>query len=353
LSSPSGCASDGTNDAAEITGRNGAQMEHKGAMKTLVMLLVFLFPLSALASEITAESYLLIEKDSFSVIAGKDYHRPLPPASTTKVLTTILALEKLGEQDSIVPTKQVLSIPASKLSLLPGRSYTAIDLIKGALVESANDAAYSLAVAIAGSEDRFADMMTEKAREIGARDSHFENASGLYVPGHCASAYDLALIFRYALQNKRFQEIVGTKYFLFNRGNGDVRYMNHNRLLFCFSPSIGGKTGYTLASRHCYVGAFEKNGKIYILSILGSRNLWGDAVKILQEIYPEVPSQRDISLARATNRVVLASYQATTAGFVGVKRQETKSFRKVRKGRHVRPHRVTKLRTGRATAASG
>ncbi len=86
-------------------------MEYKGIMKTFVMLLVLLFPLSALASGITAESYLLVEKDSFSVIAGKEYHRPLSPASTTKVLTTILALEKLGEQDCIVPTRQVLLSP--------------------------------------------------------------------------------------------------------------------------------------------------------------------------------------------------------------------------------------------------
>ena len=209
------------------------------------------------------------------------------------------------------------------------------------MVQSANDAAYSLAVAIAGGEDRFAEMMNEKAREIGAQDSHFENASGLYVPGHRASAYDLALIFRYALENKKFEEIVGTKYFLFNRGYGDVRYMNHNRLLFCFTPSVGGKTGYTRASRHCYVGAFEKDGKIYILSILGSRNLWGDAVNILREIYPEVPSRRDISLARATNHVVLASYHVKTAGLVGVKRPEIrKRFTKLRRGRHVRLHRA-------------
>ena len=120
------------------------EMVYKRTMKTLVILIVLLFPLSALASVITAESYLLVEKDSFSVVSGKDYHRPLPPASTTKVMTTILALEKLNEQDSIVPTKEVLSIPASKLSLVPGRPYKAIDLIKGAMVESANDAAYSL-----------------------------------------------------------------------------------------------------------------------------------------------------------------------------------------------------------------
>jgi D-alanyl-D-alanine carboxypeptidase (penicillin-binding protein 5/6) len=308
-------------------------------MKAFLALLVLLCPLSAFASGITATSYLLVEKESFSVIAGRDYHRPLPPASTTKVLTSILALERLGEQDSIVATREVLSIPASRLSLVPGRSYTAIDLITGAMVQSANDAAYSLAVAIAGSEDGFAQMMNEKAHEIGAQDSHFKNASGLYVPGHYASAYDLALIFRYALENKRFDEIVGTRYFLFNRGTGDVRYMNHNRLLFCFSPSVGGKTGYTRVSRHCYVGAFEKDGKTYILSILGSRNLWGDAINILQEIYPDVPSRRDISLAKARSHVVLASYHITTAGFVGVRRHERRCA-KLKRGRRSRLHRA-------------
>ena len=294
-----------------------------------------------MAAEITAESYLLVEKDSFSVIAGRDYHRPLPPASTTKVMTTILALEKLDEQETVVPTNKVLSIPASKLSLVPGRPYKAIDLIKGAMVESANDAAYSLGVAIGGSEEKFAELMNEKAREIGANDSHFENASGLYLPGHRMSAYDLALIFRYALENKKFQEIVGTKYFLFNRGNGDVKYMNHNRLLFCFTPSVGGKTGYTRVSRHCYVGAFEKDGKTYILAILGSRNLWTDAVNILQDIYTDVPSPRDISLAKASNLSFpsyhvrsASSYHIRTVSYKVKKYEGRKKSRKLRRGRH-------------------
>jgi D-alanyl-D-alanine carboxypeptidase (penicillin-binding protein 5/6) len=300
-------------------------------MKKLICLLLLLFPLSVLAADITADSYLLVEKDSFTVIEGKDYHLPLPPASTTKVMTTLLALEKLGEEECVVPTNKVLSIPASKLGLCPGKPYKAIDLIKGAMVESANDAAYSLSVAVAGSEERFAEMMNEKAREIGARDSHFENASGLYVPGHYSSAYDLALIFRRALENKRFEEIVGTRYFLFNRGNEDVKYMNHNRLLFCFAPSVGGKTGFTRASKHCYVGAFEKEGKTYILSILGSKNLWGDAVSILQQIYPDVPSQREISLAKASN-IVLTSYIVEKEKKPEAKR--IKKGKKVKKGKH-------------------
>ncbi len=323
-------------------------MIYKGIMKRLALLFLLLLPLSAFASEITADSYLLVEKDSFTVITGKDYHRPLPPASTTKVLTTILALERLDEEQTVVPTKEVLSLPASKLSLLPGRPYKAGDLIKGAMVESANDAAYSLSVAIAGSEERFAEMMNGKAREIGASDSTFENASGLYLPGHRTSAYDLALIFRYALGNKRFQEIIGMKYFFFRRGDaGDVRYMNHNRLLFCFAPSIGGKTGFTHASKHCYVGAFEKEGKTYILSILGSRDLWTDAVNILQHIYTELPTQREISLVKASNVSVSAhtvrANKITFSSYTVKKEKRSvakKRLKRARRGKHLRYKRV-------------
>jgi D-alanyl-D-alanine carboxypeptidase (penicillin-binding protein 5/6) len=191
-------------------------------------------------------------------------------------------------------------------------------------------------------------MMNEKAHEIGAFDSNFENASGLYVPGHFTSAYDLALIFRYALENKRFQEIIGMKYFFFRRGDaGDVRYMNHNRLLFCFAPSIGGKTGFTHASKHCYVGAFEKEGKTYILSILGSKNLWADAVSILQQIYTEVPTQREISLVKASN-IAVASYtvrgKKITLSSYAVKKEKKsaakKRLKKARKGKRLKYRRA-------------
>ena len=315
-------------------------MGYKGMVK--IGFVIFLFFLiaapCAAAPEITADSYVLVEKDSFDIIAGRDFHDPLPPASTTKVMTTILALEHLGEDQSVVATKKVLSIPASKLCLIPGRPYRAIDLIEGAMVESANDAAYTLGLAVAGSEEKFAEMMNDKAREIGARDTHFVNASGLYDPDHRVSAYDLALIFRYALENQKFREIIGTKYFFFKRGNApDVKYMNHNRLLFCFSPSIGGKTGFTRASRHCYVGAFEKEGRTYILALLGSRDLWGDATAILQKIYTEVPSQREISLARASNHIVLSSYTVKKDRKTAAKRK----FRKARRGKRQRHRRVS------------
>jgi serine-type D-Ala-D-Ala carboxypeptidase (penicillin-binding protein 5/6) len=300
----------------------------------IALVIAIVFPLSVLAEElptITADAYLLVEKDGFAVVAGKDYHRQLPPASTTKVLTSIVALERLRESDTIVPSAGVLALPRSKLNLLPGRPYKAVDLVTGALVESANDAAFALSEAVGGSEERFADMMNQKAREIGAQHSNFRNASGLYVPGQYTTCWDLALMLRYALNNPRFKEIIQTKYFLFNSGQRDVKYRNHNRFLFCFEPAVGGKTGFTRVSRHTYVGAFEKDGKVYILSMLKSRNLWGDAVNILRNVYNDVPTDREIHLARG-NAVTLTSYKAKKHS-TGAKQTAKKKAKKLKKSK--------------------
>ena len=275
-----------------------------------LLLAVFLLLPQCLAAnnDITAVSYLLVEKETFQVISGRDFHAKMAPASTTKVMTAIMAIEKLSGEDMIAPDSNVHAIPPSKLNLVPDKKYRAMDLVKGALVKSANDAAYALAVHMGGTESNFARMMTEKAAEIGARDTQFRNASGLFADGQYTTCHDLALIFRYALSNETFKTTSATKYFLFNKGNQNIKYKNHNRLLFCFEPTIAGKTGFTRLSRHCYVGAFEKNGKVYILSMLGSNNLWGDAILILKNLYNDLPSDKEIRLAKASP-IILTSYR--------------------------------------------
>jgi D-alanyl-D-alanine carboxypeptidase (penicillin-binding protein 5/6) len=266
-----------------------------------IFVLILLFPFSLVAAEpegVTAPSYLLVEMDNLQIIAGKDYHKRLPPASTTKVMTTLLAIEKLEGNETIVPGKEVRAISASKMNLIPGKGYKSIDLMKGAMVESANDAAYALAVFIGGTENGFAATMNEKARVLGAINTNFVNASGLPVDDQYTTCYDLAIIFKQALLSPRFRELIGIQYFLYQDAYKRVQYKNHNRLLFCFEPSIGGKTGYTRKARHCYVGAFEKDGKVYILTLLGSRNLWGDTVQILKTLYDRVPTDEELRLAK-------------------------------------------------------
>jgi len=274
---------------------------------------------------ITAASYILVEKDTFRIITGKDYHRRLPPASTTKVMTTLIALERLSGEEIVIPDNNVTTIPRSKMNLVPGKKYRSFDLMTGAMVESANDAAYALGAYIAGSETAFARIMTERARDLGATDTNFVNASGLPCDNQYSSPYDLALIFRQALTNERFVDLVQTRYFTFEDNTRKIRYKNHNRLLFCFEPAIGGKTGYTRAARHCYVGAFEKNGKVYILAMLGSRSLWKDSVQILKTIYDDVPTDEQLRLAKASR----ASYSSATV----VQKKKPSSSKKVVKRR--------------------
>ncbi len=290
----------------------------------VIICLFLVFPCSLSANEgVTASAYLLVEKETFQVIAGRDFDRKHAPASTTKVLTTIVALEQLQGNETIVPDAQVVKIPASKLNLIPGKQYRAIDLIKGTMIESANDAAYTIASHVGGSEETFAKMMNDKARSIGAFDSNFKNASGLFVEGQYTTCWDLAIMFRYALENDNFRNIIATRYFLFNDSKRSVRYKNHNRLLFCFEPTIGGKTGFTRASKHCYVGAFEKEGRVYILSMLGSRDLWGDAVRILQSLYSDLPSEKEIRLAKS-NSLTLTSYKQKASHKITAKKTTVK-----------------------------
>ena len=131
-------------------------------------------------------------------------------------MTTLLAIEKLEGNETIVPGKEVRAISASKMNLIPGKGYKSIDLMKGAMVESANDAAYALAVYIGGTESGFAAMMNEKARALGAIDTNFVNASGLPVDEQYTTCYDLAIIFKQALLSPRFREIYRNTIFSFS-----------------------------------------------------------------------------------------------------------------------------------------
>lgn len=214
----------------------------------------------------------------------------LPPASTTKIITAIVALgSDRGGKDLLAVTKAATHVPSSKLYLRPGQSMTIQDLLYGLLLSSANDASVVLAEGIAGSVARFAEMMTNKAHEIGATNSHFANPHGLTAPGHYSTARDMALIFSYAMKNPTFREIVQTKTISVSSiSNGKVHKVrhipirSHNRLLWNFDGAIGGKTGYTYAAQKCFVGGVSRNGVTLIVSILGSRDLWGDTKRLLE-----------------------------------------------------------------------
>jgi D-alanyl-D-alanine carboxypeptidase (penicillin-binding protein 5/6) len=225
------------------------------------------------------------------ILYQKDASLRLPPASTTKVVTAILALEsgrKLSE--SLKVSKEATRVPASKLYLRPGQSLTIEELLYGIMLASANDASVVLAEGIGGSVERFTELMSKKAHEIGATNSNFTNPHGLTAPDHYSSARDMALLFRYAMKSATFREIVQTKFSSVSTTAvvrkkvvpRRISVRNHNRLLWGYDGALGGKTGYTHAAQKCFVGAVQRNGVTLIVSILGARDQWGDTKRLLE-----------------------------------------------------------------------
>ncbi|MBI4526490.1 MAG: D-alanyl-D-alanine carboxypeptidase [Deltaproteobacteria bacterium] len=281
--------------------------KHRGGFFPLIFLLLLGAVSPAWSGfpeeRLTAHSAFLVDAVTGHVLYEREPDLPLPPASTTKIITALVALESGRlENDLLRVSKTATHVPSSKLYLRPGQAMNIEHLLYSLLLSSANDASLVLAEGIAGSVSRFAEMMTEKARSIGALNSHFTNPHGLTSPGHYSTARDLAIIFNHAMKNPRFREIVQTKTSSVKTISGgktkkfrNIAIRNHNRLLWNFEGAIGGKTGYTFAARKCFVGGVSRDGVTLIVSILGSRDLWGDTRKLLEyglENYADLKTSR-------------------------------------------------------------
>lgn len=263
------------------------------AVLLLSLLLFSLSPVGAFSPEedLTARAAVLMDAKTGKILYQRDPDLRLPPASTTKILTAIVTLESGRKPRELLKvSKAATRVPASKLYLRPGQSVSIEDSLYAILLSSANDASIVLAEGIGGSVDRFAELMTRKAHEIGATNTNFTNPHGLTAANHYSTARDMALILKYAMKNQTFREIVQTKVSSVkstapSRKGPTTRRIsvrNHNRLLWNFDGALGGKTGYTHAAKKCFVGAVERNGLTLIVSLLGSRNLWGDTKRMLE-----------------------------------------------------------------------
>ena len=237
-----------------------------------------------------ARAAVLMDAATGEVLFQRDPDQPLPPASTTKIVTALVVLESgRSLKETLTVSKAATRVPSSKLYLRPEQKMSIHDLLYALLLSSANDAGMVLAEGIGGSVERFGEMMTRKARDIGAMNSHFVNPHGLTAPDHYSTARDLAMIFNHALKNPTFREIVQTKTSSVNSlSTGrttrlrQIPIRSHNRMLWNFDGALGGKTGYTLAAQKCFVGGAARNGATVIISMLGSRDLWGDSRKLLE-----------------------------------------------------------------------
>ena len=213
---------------------------------------------------IDATAAIVMDMESGRVLYEKNAHSQRAIASTTKILTSIIAIEKGNLEDIVTVSERAASIWGSKIKLKEGEKLKLKELLYGLMLNSGNDAAIAIAEHIAGSVENFADMMNSKAVEIGAKNSHFITPHGLDTPGQYSTAYDLALITRYALKNPVFAEIVKTK-------TSEIpgrSLHNTNEVLFSYPGADGVKTGYTGQAGRCLVASATKNNTKIITVVL-------------------------------------------------------------------------------------
>lgn len=237
------------------------------------------------ADDINARSAVVMEESTGRILYAKNPNLRLPPASTTKLMTAILVIEKVDLSEVIKISKNVTRVAPLKAGFKEGDEVTIETLLYAALLKSANDAAVALAEAVAGSEEEFVDMMNKKAGNMGLTDTRFINPHGLPGSGQYTTAFDLARIMRYALRYPKLREIIGTRVAGILTGRGNELFLkNTNKLLWSEDDLIGGKTGYTHEARHCFVCAAEREGGTVIVAILGSpsrTSLWKESEELI------------------------------------------------------------------------
>ncbi len=256
----------------------------KRAFAVLLLIAALLVPFSARADtiEIPAKAAYLIEANAGRVIVEKNAHARLPMASTTKIMTALLAIESGRMTKTVTVDAKAAGVEGSSMYLKAGERLSLSDLVYGLMLRSGNDAAVAIACFLDGGVDAFVERMNARAAELNLHDTHFTNPNGLHDAAHYTSAHDLALLAATALENPIFSGIVRTQYY---ETTGDTlrTLKNKNRLLWEYEGGIGVKTGYTNAAGKCLVFAAERGGMKLVGAILNCPSMWNTAKAMLDD----------------------------------------------------------------------
>lgn len=282
---------------------------------------------------LSAPSAILADAVTGQVLYSQDADAPRPPASTTKIMTALLVLER-GVLTETVRIPANIQMPGTSAALQPGETLTLEDLLYGLLLPSGNDAALALARHISGSEEAFVAAMNARATELGLTHTHFANPHGLDDPGHVSSAADLLALTREALRHPIFARIVATSSY---STRGHV-WENRNQLLGHYPGADGVKTGTTAAAGECLVATATREGHRLIAVVLGSNDRYADATALLDYGFANYTWLRltlppgDFSRARATDGswVPLGVYDAPWVVLPRWQRAHCRSFLSLR-----------------------
>ncbi|MGE5529010.1 MAG: D-alanyl-D-alanine carboxypeptidase family protein [Patescibacteria group bacterium] len=241
-------------------------------------------PDSQTGPRLSAASAVLLEAATSTILYAHDEHVRRAPASTTKIMTALVALEKGNLRSIVTIGAEAGATPGSSARLHAGERLTLGELLQGLMLCSGNDAAVAIAEHIGGSIGGFAALMNRRAAEFGAFDTHFRNPHGLSAIGHYTTAYDLALITRYALQHPAFARLVRTREEELSRAFEERQesIANTNRLLWSFAGADGVKTGTTSEAGHCLVASATRDGRQLVAVVLRSHDRWRDAAALLE-----------------------------------------------------------------------
>lgn len=237
--------------------------------------------------ELYAKAYTVIEPKTGAVICSKNADEPLPMASTTKIMTCILACESGLLNERVTVDGDDVRVEGTSLGLRDGDILTLRDILRGLMMISGNDAANVTAHFVGGSISAFVTMMNDKAKKLGLKNTHFANPHGLYDDEHYTTANELALIAAYALENEDFKDIVSTveaKLHYYNSANGeyDRTLKNKNSLLTSLEGCIGVKSGYVRKSGRCLVTAAVREGAEVVSVVLNCSDSWEESRKLIE-----------------------------------------------------------------------
>lgn len=312
----------------------------------LTIIFVLYLSVSAYGKELSvyAQGAVLMEYETGRVLWQKNMKQELPMASTTKIMTAIIAIESGKAEEIVEVSQKAASAPKVKMGLIKGEKYRLIDLLYPLMLVSANDAAVAIAEHTGKSVEGFADLMNKKAKDIGAYNTEFVTPNGLDKDNHHSTAYDMALITRYAIKNKKFVDIINTQSKEISSLEGRrFEFYNKNRLLREYKGALGVKTGFTGKAGNCFVGAAKRNGMTLISVVLasgwgslGKERKWSDTKALLDYGFDNFKTERVIEKGTKTGKVEVlhskegyVNTETLSDGYACVSKEEKENLKTV------------------------
>ena len=268
---------------------------------------VLILPLRVRA--LSAQKAILMDASTGRVLYEKNADDRSLIASTTKIMTALVVCEQCNVLDRMRIPPEAVGIEGSSMYLQEGEVLTIQELLYGLMLHSGNDAAVALAIYCGGTVEGFAELMNDKARQLGMDDSHFENPNGLDAPGHYSTARDLAVLAAYAMKNPIFCKTVSTK----SIAIGDRYLRNHNKLLWQVDGADGIKTGYTRAAGRILVSSAVREGRRLVAVTINAPDDWNDHAALLELGFAGFTNQRLVQAGQIVGAAEIAGGQS---GFV-------------------------------------